>query len=225
MRAEHEGPHVAHGTGNRRLDLTLALSAMFVSLVSLAIAIHHGHAMDRLVEANSWPFLSANTGNLDDQGRRRIWLSIGNAGIGPARLETFELWWRDQPIPTAVDLLQRCCIRDSGIRLDPPALHAMHMTISTVAPAVLRAGDDLTFLSLERTDDNAHVWDRLDMERLQITMRACYCSVFDECWQADLRHTTAKDVRRCPAVKVPFNVPLQWFGSAARTSGNETDGH
>jgi hypothetical protein len=38
MRSEPETPHVAHGTGKRWLDLTLSLSAMFVSLVSLALA-------------------------------------------------------------------------------------------------------------------------------------------------------------------------------------------
>ena len=72
MNPEHEAPHVAHITGSRWLDLTLALSAMFVSIVSLAVAVHHGNAMDRLVAANSWPFLMYSTDNMDPQGNRRI---------------------------------------------------------------------------------------------------------------------------------------------------------
>ncbi len=197
---------------------------MFVSIVSLAVAIHHGNAMDRLVEANSWPFLTYGTGDLDEQSRRRIWLKVENAGVGPARIETFEVWWHGEPVPTAVELLRRCCLKDASVQLDPAAMHAMHITLSTVAPSVLRAGDELTFLGLERTDANADVWDRLDMERVQIRMRACYCSVFEECWLADLRETTATEVRRCPAARVPFGVPMLWFESGHTRPGRETDG-
>jgi hypothetical protein len=76
MTPERETPHVAHGTGHRWLDLTLALSAMLVSIVSLAVAVHHGNAMDRLVAANSWPFLMYDTDNIDPQGHRRILLKV-----------------------------------------------------------------------------------------------------------------------------------------------------
>ena len=79
MNPEHETPHAAHSTGRRWLDLTLALSAMFVSLVSLAVAVHHGNAMDRLVAANSWPFLMYSTDNLDPQGNPRISLRVENS--------------------------------------------------------------------------------------------------------------------------------------------------
>ncbi|MBV8145898.1 MAG: hypothetical protein JO184_12910 [Gammaproteobacteria bacterium] len=219
MRPELETGHAAHPTGRRWLDLTLALSAMFVSLISLAVAVHHGNAMDRLVEANSWPFLTYGTGDLDDQGRRRIWLKVDNAGVGPARIESFEVWWHEQPIASADELLKLCCLKDATLQLDPATMHAMRMNISTVAPSVLRAGDELTFLSLERTDSNAETWDRLDLERVQIRMRACYCSVFDECWLADLRQTSAREVRSCPTAKVPFSIPMKWFDPPRSSSG------
>ena len=101
MKPEHESSHSAHGTGYRWLDLTLALSAMFVSVVSLAVAVHHGNAMDRLVAANSWPFLMYSTSNKDAQGQRFISLNIENVGVGPARVQTFEVWWQGEPVPTA----------------------------------------------------------------------------------------------------------------------------
>jgi hypothetical protein len=44
---DHEAPHAAHSNGRRWLDLTLALPAMFVSIVSLAVAVHHGNAMEQ----------------------------------------------------------------------------------------------------------------------------------------------------------------------------------
>ncbi|HZO21156.1 MAG TPA: hypothetical protein VFB37_01545 [Steroidobacteraceae bacterium] len=208
MTAEHHTAH--HRTGNPRLDLILGLSAMFVSVVSLGVAIQHGHAMDRLVAANSWPFLMYTTANRDSQGHERISLTLMNQGVGPARIETFEAWWQNQPVTSALDLLTRCCGLDSdtGDRAAPMP----HGTVSlgAVAPLVLRPGDSQTFLTLDRSEANAEIWQRLNAARIQIKMRACYCSVFDECWVSDLQHTNAQRAKSCPAVKVPFEVPANW---------------
>jgi hypothetical protein len=213
MTPEHETPHVAHGTGHRWLDLTLALSAIFISLVSLGVAVHHGNAMDRLVAANSWPFLTYGTDNEDAQGHRRIVLKIENAGVGPARVETFEVWWQGQPVSSADELLRRCCVPDAQAPINSSAARAMNLTVGIIAPSVMRAGGEQSFLGLELTEANAAVWHRLDVVRMQIKMRACYCSVFDECWETDLWQTSTRDLKRCPAAKVPFTVPAGWFQS------------
>jgi len=214
MKPEHETPHVAHSTGRRWLDLTLALSAMFVSIVSLAVAVHHGNAMDRLVAANSWPFLMYSTSNTDPQGNRRITLNVENDGVGPARVQTFEVWWQGQPVATAPELLQRCCMTDSKTPLDSSTARSLHLVIGQVASRVMRAGDAESFMSLELKDANADIWHRLDIARLQLKLRACYCSVFDECWETDLEQTSAKRVGSCPAARVPFTIPTHWFESA-----------
>jgi len=217
MTPEHDTAHPPHRTGHGWLDLTLALSAMFVSLVSLAVAVHHGIAMDRLVAANSWPFLTYGTTNQDPQGNARIALKVENAGVGPARIETFEVWWQDQPVASPGDLLARCCMPGPHAQLDPSAARTLHLNVGLVAPSVLRAGDAQLFMSLEQTPANADIWRRLDAARMQIRMRACYCSVFDECWEADLRQTNARDVGSCPAAKVPFVVPESWFSEPAKS--------
>ena len=51
----HEHGHRAHSTGFHRLDISLALSAFFVTLVSPGLAIHNGRTMEKLVAANSYP--------------------------------------------------------------------------------------------------------------------------------------------------------------------------
>lgn len=213
MTPEHEAAHVPHSTGHRWVDLALALSAFFVSIVSLALAIQHGNAMDRLVAANSWPFLMYDTDNLDSQGNRRISLRVENSGVGPARIQTFEVWWQGQPVSTAPELLQRCCMTDSKAPLDQSAARSLNLVIGQIASRVLRAGATESFLSLELKDANADIWHRLDIARLQLKMRACYCSVFDECWETDLVQTSARRVRSCPAVRVPFTEPTRGFES------------
>jgi hypothetical protein len=214
MKPEHETPHSAHGTGHRWLDLTLALSAMFVSIVSLAVAVHHGNAMDRLVAANSWPFLLYDTDNQDPQGQRRIALKVENVGVGPARIQTFEVWWQGEPVATAPELLRRCCMKDAKPPIGPSEASSLQFSIGQITSRVLRAGDAEAFLTLKLEESNADIWHRLNVARMQLKMRACYCSVFDECWQTDLEQTSAKQVRSCPAAKVPFVLPTHWFDSA-----------
>src|SRR6516164_291065 len=161
MKPDHEASHVAHGTGRHWLDLTLALSAMFVSIVSLALAVHHGDAMDRLVAANSWPFLMYDTESIDPQGNRRISLKIENSGVGPARIQTFEVWWQGQPVSTASELLQRCCMTDAKAPIDPATARSLDLVIGQIASRVLRAGAAESFLSLELKEANAAIWHRL----------------------------------------------------------------
>ena len=211
MKPEHETVHVPHSTGHRWVDMAVALSALFVSIVSLALAVHHGDAMDRLVAANSWPFLMYSTSNTDPQGNRRITLNVENDGVGPARVQTFEVWWQGQPVSTASELLQRCCMTDAKAPIDPATARSLDLVIGQIASRVLRAGAAESFLSLELKEANAAIWHRLDIARLQLRMRACYCSVFDECWETDLVQTSAKRVRSCRAAQVPFTVPTRWF--------------
>lgn len=213
MTPERETAHLAHRTGHRWLDLTLALSAMFVSVMSLVVAVRHGTTMDRLVAANSWPFPVYGTDNEDPQGRPRIALKIINMGIGPARIQTFELWWHDEPMRSANDLLTRCCGFVAAAAGHAGAVGLFDLALGNVAPRVLRAGDAQEFVSLPRTDSNADVWQRLNGARVELKMRTCYCSVFDECWVSDLKETTAKRVPTCPSAKVPFAVPPDWFAA------------
>ena len=211
MTPEREVVHHPHHTGRRSLDLTLALCAMFVSVVSLIVAVRHGVIMDHLVAANSWPFLTFSTDNLAPDGTHRISLSIENAGVGPARIETFEVWWDGQPVASADELVARCCMPQSHARLTLDEVKGLQLIIGTVAPAVLRAGGAQNILSVARTDANADVWGRLDAARLNLKMRACYCSVFDECWITNLVDTDTKEVSTCPAAKVPFVVPERFY--------------
>lgn len=49
---EHESHSHARHTGLPWLDLILAGSAIFISIVSLIVSIHHGRTMEKLVASN-----------------------------------------------------------------------------------------------------------------------------------------------------------------------------
>src|SRR4051794_2539487 len=82
----HVEPHL-HKTGHQWVDWIVAFSALFISVVSLGVAILHGRTMEkmaeanaRLVAANSWPFLSYGAGTMTIDGVTRIRMQVFNSG-------------------------------------------------------------------------------------------------------------------------------------------------
>jgi hypothetical protein len=196
--------HPAH-TGRRWLDMVLALSAMFVSVISLIVAVEHGRTMDRLVTANSWPFVQFATHNLDEHDSPMVRLVLTNEGIGPARIETFELWWNGQPMSSPKALMDACCLTSPVERAQQ---QASTMFVGAAAPNILRAGEHVDFFGVAGNQHNADLFDKLNVERDKITVRVCYCSVFDECWRSSGETTRTDRVAACPTPAVPFQVSM-----------------
>lgn len=175
------------------MDFAVPLSALAVSMISLAIAIHHGHTMQkmadenaRLVQANSWPLLQFTTGNANDKGEPEITLNVENAGVGPAKLISLEIFHGDKRIRTPRDLVQA---------LDP-ATTRPQLSLGLTMPVVVRAGDSQLLMGLKRQGQETF-WDKLNTARFELRFRACYCSVFDECWVSDLATVSPQHVDHC----------------------------
>jgi hypothetical protein len=189
MLPEQESHHEAHRTGHHLADRIVAFSAIFISVCSLALAIHHGHTMERLVEANSRPFLEFDTNNaqIRPSGEvvREFSATISNPGTGSARIERFSIALDNTVVTDWREALQRLKGEAVAKQLMPDgALPAGELTYSTVAPGYLKGGGEQTIVRWLRSDSNAVMWDYLDAARQagRITLQACYCSMFDECW-------------------------------------------
>lgn len=195
-----ETPH-AHPkhTGSRWLDTLLALTALVISGISIAVAVHHGHTMEKLVEAQSWPFVELENSNVAE-GRQAVTLALRNAGSGPARIETFSVRYQGRPVTTWPDLIRACCSTPAAA--DPEALlRETDGQITTGVPVgrVLLPGDRQLVLGMPRSAANESVWRRLNDERFRLQTRACYCSVFDECYVTDFDRTRKPEhVESCP---------------------------
>jgi hypothetical protein len=187
-------PH-AHRTGHRLLDLAVPISALLISVISLVIGIHHGRTMQemaqansRLVQANSWPLLQYATGNANDEGDPEITMKVENAGVGPAKLISLEIFQGEQRLRTPRELVN---VLDTT---NPRP----NLSLGITLPTVLRAGTDMLILGMKRAGNEA-LWDKLNTERFRFRFRACYCSVFDECWVSDLSTLSPQPVQHCPA--------------------------
>lgn len=177
------------------VDPFLAVVAVVVSATSLWVATGTEQANRRMVAAASWPLLQADTSDLNST----ITFSVQNGGVGPAKLKTFELFWNGKAYPGAHALLAACCGYRSAKSPEDSGL-----TTGGVSGIVIRAGESHSFLTLPQRADNAPVWQTLDRIRRKVTYRACYCSVFDECWIGTLQDLEPKRVDKCPSVKVLY---------------------
>lgn len=186
----------AHQIGHRWIDLVLALSALALSIASIVISIQNEANMQRLVTANSWPYIELSHGNMTKGGEAVINFYVRNAGIGPATLEKLVVTYEGRPVLTSLELLEHCCVSHDG-------LEALHIGINEVENHVFSPGESLSFLELDKSERNAAAWEKLNVERMKISLAACYSSVFGEHWTTSFRHPKPQKVESCEALPGP----------------------
>jgi hypothetical protein len=158
------------------------------------VAYNNDQSMERLVHANSWPFVQLGSGNVAADGASILAFDLKNAGTGPARIYSFEFLIDGRPVSNRnlfVNIAHACCqseFQAAIARGDPrePFAGLGAVTTAPIAPGLLAANDEVTALSWPRTAGNIALWRAMDQARQlgRIQVRACYCSVFDECWTA-----------------------------------------
>jgi hypothetical protein len=189
-------------------ESALAIGAIIIAAVSLWVAFDTERtnrelvaSQRQLVAANSWPFVQISENDHDPGGGPGITLMLMNQGIGPAKLETFELFWKGKPQRGPEEFLSACCGLPAGT--DVPIM------ISSTHSMVLRAGGILNFIALTSTADGAASVSALRSGLHDLSFRYCYCSVFDECWLVNRSFGKPADlspgpVKVCPVPAVPY---------------------
>lgn len=212
MEAPEGHGHAHHGgTGIRWFDISLALAALFTSIVSLCLALQHGHDMERLVQANSYPYLQVVSSDLSDDLKTEMTrITIVNQGVGPARIEDVKVTVDGKPVGSLNALLDACCAPGilaagkSGAR-DFDGIHFGEVIKSTAISRMIRPGESFDMIHWPVTAANQKVNRALGQQagkRVQVTV--CYCSVFDECWVRSYASDKPEKVKVCPANDTPY---------------------
>lgn len=196
-----EGSEVEHAhhhhTGRSWLDMILGVSAVVISLVSLFLAIHNGNAMERLVQANSWPYVQVTFSTLNQDSTPHIHLDIANKGVGPARIESLEISYNGVVLNDGRAALNAML----GRATVPP--HPAVQT-SSITHSVLAAKETVTFVDFKPEEYSAEDYGAMRAGVPKLIFRTCYCSVFDECWLADTSKARPAKVQECPASSSDF---------------------
>jgi hypothetical protein len=192
-----EVEHHHHHTGRQWLDLVLGISAVTISFISLFLAVHNGHAMERLVQANSWPSVQVIFSTLNPEGTPHIHLDIANKGVGPARIESLEVTYGGNPVNDARAMLNAMLGRTTA------APHPRIQT-ATITHSVMAAREMQTFVEFKPEEFSVEDYNAMRMGVQKLNFRTCYCSVFDECWMADASKPRPAKVKACPVSQSGF---------------------
>jgi hypothetical protein len=200
----HQHAHPPHRTGHSWLDISLAVSAFFVSLSSLWLTLHNARTMEKLVASNSYPNIDFSYGNQfdfqDGRGlRHAVYLSLENTGIGPARLRSIELGFAGRPAATLRALLEICCTQEPDSSLPKTS----SWSSGDIRGFMVQAGKGINLFAWPEAPGDPR-WARLEAVREKIGMRVCYCSVFDECYLHDNAYREPRRIGACPVPAVPY---------------------
>ena len=183
----------------------MGVAAAVVSLVSLWLALHSAHSMEKLVASNSYPYVELMRSNAmpatapgaTGHGRRVMYM-LENNGVGPARIEWVQFMFKGKPMRDLSELMEACCSPEPG------SLNNIQ-TRGGIAAALVRPGAAVEmFQWLEPATPNRS-FDALHRQMKDISYSACYCSVFDECY---IRHSSGNQkpepVEQCTPPAVTF---------------------
>lgn len=187
-------PHARHGGGLPRwLELTIAVTALITSISSIAIAVHHGQIMEKLVQANSIPYMQGGFSNATPEGVRVLSLDLLNRGVGPAHQKSLRVKVGDRYVKSFRELL--------GVSLgteDAAAAEAsLNPTKNVVRTRFIPGTETQQIFRAARTPENAEIWDRLNARQEDWDIEFCYCSVFDDCWQVPNIWAEPEPVAEC----------------------------
>jgi hypothetical protein len=213
-----EAPPETRKSGHRWFDIALSVSAILMSASSLYLAQNSSNAMERLVQANSMPFIQLESGNATDDGQPGVLaFSVRNAGTGPARVHSYELLVDGVVVPrrgyVPLNAMRACCPSQLDRALtaangDLPAMLGNDLT-SPIANTFFAPNDEAVAWAWRRSEANTELWSAVDQARQsgRIGMRACYCSLFDECWIAETGVFPPRPVDACTPPAPASNDP------------------
>lgn len=194
-------------------ESVLAVGAVIIAAVSLWVGFDSERTNRELVASASWPFVGFYSTSAQNTATQVRSFELINQGIGPAKLESFELFWQGQAQRSPWQLLQTCCARGKTGAGQPGSTQQLRNDLGTSSDEgiVIRAGEKITLLTYTRSPDNAAIWDALESTFVgNLSVRYCYCSVFNECWLINARFGEQRDlnpprVRICPVPAVRYD--------------------
>jgi hypothetical protein len=171
----------------QKLNLTLALCAVLISIASFYATYIQANAAEQQVKAMTLPLLQYGTGNVDAETNKPVLtFSLTNGGVGPAIVKSVTYKYNDKSSTDFFDYLADCCLKElKQFNSNPPAsldLSKGGYVTSSTYNVVVPAQDKLEFYKLYRGEISDALWSKLNVERKHLKVEICYCSLLDECY-------------------------------------------
>jgi hypothetical protein len=168
-------------TSPGRVDRWLSIAAGVGAICAVAISLYQAALAREQQRASAWPYLHQSNSYAAGQPYTRL---VENQGVGPARVRSFEVLVDGRPVRTW----------DAAAQALAGNAESELVYTSFGRGSVLPPGTTLTLLRVPPGDQAQAFWQGAQT-RLEAVI--CYCSIYDECWQADTRAEEPVAVRSC----------------------------
>ena len=177
-------PHARHGGLPQWLELTIAGTALVTSICSIIIAIHHGHTMEKLVQANSIPYLIGGISTATTEGAQVLSLDLLNRGVGPAHERSLRVKVDGQYVGSVEELIAKSLEPSQAAEVAKArAERVITILQNNVRTRFVPGGEAQLVFRIAKTPENARLWDLLETAQERWDVEYCYCSVFEDCWE------------------------------------------
>jgi hypothetical protein len=169
-------------------------TALVTSISSIAIAVHHGQTMEKLVQANSVPFVIGGFSDITPDGQKVLSLDLLNRGAGPAKQRSLRVKVDGRYVTSLPELLTASL----GPEQAQAATKPLNFSANKVKMRFLPPGNVLQMVfRTARTPENAQYWEQLQAAQPRWSLEYCYCSVFEECWFVPNKWEEPQPVDQC----------------------------
>jgi hypothetical protein len=200
--------HHHHHTGQKWLDVVLAVSAILISVISLFLAVQHGRVMERMIEASTWAYVDADISALSvDPSQTKYTLHprlvIRNKGVGPAKIESLEVFYQGIAQP-GDQALTKALLHSTDDK------RHFRLFSGDIVGGVLAAKEELNFVDFGTDLYTPEEYETVRQAMPKLSFRVCYCSVLDQCSVFDTREPMRRrqiSVKDCPVPAISFQRP------------------
>jgi hypothetical protein len=186
-------PHARHGALPRWLEMAIAITALTTSISSIIIAVYHGRTMERLVQANSIPYIVGGFSDVSPEGARVVSLDLLNRGVGPAHERSLRVKVGGRYVTSTKEVLAASL----GPEQATEAEKVLDISKNMVRTRFIAPSGQQTIFRTVKTDRNARYWDQLEAAQTKWSIEYCYCSVFDECWFVRGKWDEPQPIKEC----------------------------
>lgn len=155
----------------------ISVCALIVSITQTRVMIRQSEMMDTQARASLRPILAFDRLRAFDPDNRQLTdyrLFISNNGLGPAYIDAATIRYRDAPLTSWEDLMDRAGVADSLPR---------HLTTGNIGNTVVKAGQTINFLDMSSNLPLARALQPA-LDELQLTIR--YSSVYGDRYEGRL---------------------------------------
>ena len=196
---------ISDGISGQRLNLIIALCAIFISAASFYATYLQANAAERQVKAMTLPLIQFSTGNWDlEKNQRAIIFNLQNAGIGPAIIKTATFKYKEQRFSKPRDFLKACCEASykrytevRSIKREKGILRDGKLVTRGLRNNMIIGQSTTNFLILSDGADTHVFLNKLETERNNLSLEVCYCSLLGECYISE-KSSIFEQIDHCP---------------------------